>query len=136
MISFTHKPQRLILPPSLTRLSAPLDVDRSPIRARCECGRLDILCVPNATGEIHWTCKCGRKHGIGFRPEAESHGQSNETLQRKPIEHLCQTPKCEYRTCIVLPEGDGELRWTCPDCSVVWGMRFKADGQVDLYKVL
>ncbi len=132
-----HFAQRLILPPRLTKLSAALDVDRSPMRVTCECGHFDVICVPNAHGRIDWTCACGRQHAIGFKPEGEqAHDQWTGVLQREPIEQLCQSPKCGQRDCIVLPAGDGELRWTCAGkCNATWGLRFRADGQVDLFKV-
>jgi hypothetical protein len=125
--------QRLILPPEIVQLSAAVDIDRSPICCRCECGHLDVVCVPNADGELHWTCACGRSHAIGFKPEIDSHGEWSGVFQRQPIEEMCKTAKCEKRNFIVLPAGDGYLRWTCPGCCAVWAIDFKGS-EINWYR--
>lgn len=133
-----YAPQRVIVPQRLLRLQGRLDLDRAPIRCTCECSHFDLICVPNAHGRLDWHCvDCRRHHTIGFRPEAaEWHEEWRGPIQREPIEHKCMSDPCERRDWIILPAGAGELRWDCSGtCGSTWGMRFRQDGQVDLFKV-
>lgn len=133
-------PQRVIIPNRDIQFKVPVSLDRSPIRCKCECGRLDVLCVPNSEGQVKWACvKCGRNHGVGFRPEPEREEGGrfdyDGRFQRQPVEWMCQRVGCGKREFLVLPAGTGWMRWDC-SCGQRWGVDFRAGVEVvDFYQV-
>ena len=110
-----------------------LDIQRPPVQHECpKCHRKNLVVLPNAEGALVWRCTCGVELRLDFKPWDGVIGfQGQFALQRKPLHFGCD---CGQKDIIVLPAGYGDIRWTCPRCKDINGIRFDHQGG-GIYKV-
>jgi len=88
-----------------------MKIQRPPISHRCTCGKRNILIFPDSEGALTWKCSCGVNQTIPFRKnEINEHHAIDIKLKRAPFEHGCVCGKFDV---IVLPQGEGSLKWLC-----------------------
>lgn len=110
-----------------------LDIQRPPIQHTCpRCQRRNLVVLPNAEGVCVWRCTCSAEHRLDFKPwDGQIGFEGNFALQRKPLNFGCE---CGRTDIIVLPAGYGDMRFTCPHCKDINGIRFNHQGG-SIYKV-